>query len=185
MEEPILISYLNDFIFCPASIYFHQLYGSTDKMLYQCSDQINGTNAHKAIDSNKYSNKKNILQTISVYSEKYNIIGKIDTFDIETGILMERKKKIKVIYDGYVFQLYAQYYALQEMGYVVKQLRLHSLDDNKNFIIPFPEENRMMKEKFDDLILKINAFDVSQYKQTNIEKCKHCIYEPSCDRSLL
>ena len=59
------------------------------------------------------------------------------------------------------------------------------LDDNKNFIIPFPEENRMMKEKFDDLILKINAFDVSQYKQTNIEKCKHCIYEPSCDRSLL
>ena len=40
------ISYLNDFIFCPLSIYFHQLYGRTEECLYQCTDQING----KAVD---------------------------------------------------------------------------------------------------------------------------------------
>lgn len=28
MEEIILISWLNDFIFCPVSIYFHNLYGA-------------------------------------------------------------------------------------------------------------------------------------------------------------
>ena len=28
MEDLIIISNLNDFIFCPASIYFHKLYGS-------------------------------------------------------------------------------------------------------------------------------------------------------------
>jgi len=50
MENPIILSWLNDFIFCPVSIYFHQLYGDQDKMLYQCKDQINGTNAHLAID---------------------------------------------------------------------------------------------------------------------------------------
>ena len=58
MEETILISYLNDFIFCPVSIYFHKLYGAMDKTLYQSSFQIDGTNAHKAIDSKKYSTKK-------------------------------------------------------------------------------------------------------------------------------
>lgn len=26
MENPILITWLNDFIFCPVSIYFHSLY---------------------------------------------------------------------------------------------------------------------------------------------------------------
>ena len=51
MEETILISYLNDFIFCPISIYFHKLYGKLNKTLYQSEDQINGTNAHKAIDN--------------------------------------------------------------------------------------------------------------------------------------
>ena len=45
MEETILISYLNDFIFCPVSIYFHKLYGAMDKTLYQSSFQIDGTKA--------------------------------------------------------------------------------------------------------------------------------------------
>lgn len=35
MEDLILITQLNDFIFCPASIYFHKLYGSESKLLYQ------------------------------------------------------------------------------------------------------------------------------------------------------
>lgn len=49
MEETIIISYLNDFIFCPVSIYFHKLYGNRDKMLYQSEYQLNGTDAHKKI----------------------------------------------------------------------------------------------------------------------------------------
>lgn len=35
MDDTIIISNLNDFIFCPASIYFHKLYGSEDKLMYQ------------------------------------------------------------------------------------------------------------------------------------------------------
>ena len=99
MEETILISYLNDFIFCPISIYFHKLYGNVEKELYQREYQINGTNAHKTIDNHTYSSKKSILQGIDVYTEKYDILGKIDIFDIDTGILTERKNKIKTIYD--------------------------------------------------------------------------------------
>lgn len=183
MEEPIMISYLNDFIFCPASIYFHQLYGIQEKITYQCSDQLNGTSAHNAVDKQKYSSRKDMLQGISVYSDVYGVMGKIDIFDADKGILTERKKKIRIIYDGYVFQIYAQYFALQEMGYTVNILRLYSMDDNKVYPIRRPEEDKLMFDKFKQLISDIHSFQLNQFYQTNSEKCRRCIYEPACDRA--
>ena len=185
MEETILISYLNDFIFCPISIYFHKLYGAMEKSTYQALPQTRGQNAHKTIDNKNYSDKKNILQGIDVYSSEFNIIGKIDTFDVEKGLLTERKFKIIKIYDGYVYQLYAQYYALTEMGYNVKKMRFHSIKDNKNYDIKLPYENIDTDNKFRTLIKEIHNFDIHKFQAQNIEKCKNCIYEPSCDRSLL
>ena len=72
MEEIILISYLNDFIFCPVSIYFHKLYGNLEQTLYQREYQINGKLAHRTIDEKKYSTSAKILQGIDVYTEKYD-----------------------------------------------------------------------------------------------------------------
>ena len=89
-EYPISISNLNDFIFCPVSIYFHSLDDETEKMTYQSEYQINGTSAHEKTDTGAYSTKKSMLQAIPVYSEKYNIMGKIDMFDCEKGVLTER-----------------------------------------------------------------------------------------------
>lgn len=156
-----------------------------EKSTYQTTYQTEGTNAHKAIDTNSYSTKKNILQGINIYCEKYGIQGKIDIFDVDKGILAERKRKISKIYDGYIFQLYAQYYALVEMGYSVSKLRFHSIVDNKNYDIKLPLEDIEMKEKFETLIKSIREFNMENFKQENIEKCKNCIYEPSCDRSLM
>lgn len=185
MEEQILISYLNDFIFCPVSIYFHKLYGSMDTMLYQETSQINGKNAHATIDNNKYSTSKNILQGIDIYCQKYNIIGKIDIYDINKKTLIERKNKIVTIYDGYVFQLYAQYYSLMEMGYDVERIKIHSIVDNKTYNIDLPDNDINMKQKFEDLINDIKNFEFEKFEQKNIKKCENCIYEPSCDRSKL
>lgn len=184
-DDCILISQLNDFIFCPASIYFHLLYGSRDNIIFQQAPQLNGTKAHEAIDKGSYSSKKSILQGISVYSEKYNLIGKIDIFDNSSHILTERKKKIKTIYDGYIFQIYAQYFALTEMGYSVKKLRLYSMDDNKTHDIPLPENDLIMLEKFENTVRQIKNFNLDTFRQNNIDKCRNCIYEPACDRSLL
>ena len=105
MDDLIPISFLNDFIFCPASIYFHQSYGAQEKLTYQRSNQINGTAAHRTVDSSTYTSRKNVLQGLSVCSEQLRLVGKIDVFYQETGTLVERKKKIKTIYDGYVFQI--------------------------------------------------------------------------------
>ncbi len=184
MEETILISWLNDFIFCPISIYFHNLYGALNKALYQSSYQLNGTKAHQCIDNGTYSDKKTVLQGISVYSQELGIQGKIDVFDIEKGLLTERKNQIVKIYDGYIYQLYAQYYALTEMGYKVKKIRFHSIKDNKNYDIKLPEEDKETDKKFKELIAKMHNFDMEKYTPTNAEKCNKCIYEPSCDRSL-
>ena len=185
MDDLIPISYLNDFIFCPVSIYFHQLYGEQERLTYQCADQINGTAAHKSVDSSTYTTRKNVLQGLSVYSERLRLIGKIDIFHSDTGILVERKKRIKTIYDGYIFQLYAQCYSLREMGYTVSELKLYSMDDNKSYRVPLPENDPGINCKFLTLIKQIREFDMDKFRQENLEKCKHCIYEPACDRSLL
>ena len=182
-ENPIPISNLNDFIFCPVSIYFHSLEYETEKMTYQDKPQIDGTAAHEKSDSGLYSSKKGILQAVSVYCGKYNVAGKIDIFDSEKGALTERKKKIKTVYDGYVFQLFAQYFALSEMGYDVKEIRLYSMDDNRVYKIEKPENDPTMLLKFEELIENINSFDFDNFKQNNILKCGNCIYEPLCSFS--
>ncbi len=185
MYGEILFTQLNDFIFCPASIYFHMLYGETDRMLYQSQSQIRGTDAHKTIDSGNYSTRKNILTGLSVYCEEFGLIGKIDLYDAEKRLLMERKRTVKVIYDGYVFQVYAQCFALREMGYEVEKIVIHSLTDNKNYAVPLPEKDEKMLEKFKQTIYDIRTFRLDEFEQTNIEKCKNCIYEPACDRGVV
>ena len=70
-EQPLAISQLNDFIFCPVSIFFHSL-ETEENIMVQDSFQLNGTAAHKHSDSATYSTEKGVLQGVSVYCE--NII---------------------------------------------------------------------------------------------------------------
>ncbi len=185
MEEYIKITYLNDFIFCPLSIYFHQLYGSQSEISYYNESQMNGKAAHVAIDEKRYSTHSNILQAIDIFSEEYKLCGKIDIFDMDKSLLTERKKKISTIYDGYIFQLYAQYFCLTEMGYMVKNLRFYSFDTNKVFPIPLPQDDFIMFEKFKHTIQSIREFNIEGFIQTNDQKCKYCIYNNFCDRTLV
>lgn len=184
MYEEILITQLNDFIFCPASIYFHMLYGDTERILYQSDKQMNGTNVHKTIDDKTYSSRRNILTGLDVYCEEYGLVGKIDMYDLERALLMERKRTVKHIYDGYVFQVYAQCFALREMGYPVNRIVIHSITDNQNYDISLPENDDKMLEKFRDTIAAMHEFDMNHFEQTNLQKCQNCIYEPACDRGL-
>lgn len=185
MDDAILITELNDFIFCPASIYFHKVYGNMETMLYQSSDQINGTAAHEKVDNASYTTKADTLMGLDVFCEKYNLIGKIDIYDKARHILRERKKRIKQIFPGYIYQVYAQCFALREMGYIVDKIELYSMDDHKTYGIELPENDAETLKAFEDTVGKMHSFDMNDYIQTNEEKCKHCIYEPACDRSLV
>src|SRR5574344_989894 len=185
MEAYLKITYLNDFIFCPLSIYFHQLYGGLSEALSYDTPQLDGTAAHSAIDEHRYSTHKNVLQGIDVYSDTYQICGKIDIFDADTGLLTERKKRITTIYAGYVFQLYAQCLCLREMGYAVKEIRFYSRDDNKVYPEQLPEDNKEMFQKFNETIHAMQNFDVDTFHPINSKKCLNCIYNDFCDRPLL
>lgn len=184
MELYLKITYLNDFIFCPLSIYYHQLYGDLAERLYYDNAQLDGKSAHSAIDEKRYSTHKNVLQGIDVYSDEYKLCGKIDIFDNEKGLLTERKKHIETIYDGYVFQLYAQCLCLREMGYNVKSIRFYSIDDNKVYPQKLPEENPEMLEKFKLTNQEMHFFNVDSYEPKNPDKCRRCIYNDFCDRQL-
>ncbi len=185
MENYITLSYLNDFIFCPRSIYYHQLYSRYNEQHYKQQPQLEGAAAHLSIDTKKYSSRKNLLQGIEVYTAKYNIAGKIDVFDAATGQLTERKKNVTTIYDGYVFQVYAQYFALTEMGYTVSSIIIHNLSKNINHPISLPQNDKLMFQKFEQLIAAIQTYTLADDGFVpNIEKCKNCIYSPLCDKSL-
>jgi len=180
MEELIRITWLNDFLFCPASIYFHNLVENADRMELQSEYQINGTNAHRSIEEGGYSSSSNILLGQDVYSEKYGITGKIDIFDIDKGLLTERKKHQSVIYPGLVLQLYAQCFGLRESGYEVRKMRIHSLDNNKSFDIELPEDNEEFMRLFTDTIERMKQFDIRAFIQEDVAKCRNCIYRPIC-----
>ena len=121
---------------------------------------------------------------MDVYSEKYGLIGRIDIYDQEKETLIERKRQIKTIYDGYIFQVYAQCVALREMGYGVKNIFLYSMVDNKKNPVPLPESNLDMFRKFEKTVEEIREFTMDDFTQTNPLKCQNCIYEPACDRGL-
>jgi CRISPR-associated exonuclease Cas4 len=180
MNTYITLSLLNDFIFCPKSIYFHGLYQKYASYIYKDTPQLRGTLKHKTIDTQSYSTHKNILQGTSIYSEKYNIGGKIDVFDKGKGALIERKTKIKTIYDGYKYQVYGQYFCLTEMGYNVKKILFHSLTNNKRYEIPLPNKKEI--KTFENHLQAIRSFRVEEKQFTaNTQKCQHCIYAQLCD----
>jgi len=184
-ENTIRLSNINDFLFCPVSIYFHNLMEDADRMMSQSRYQIDGTHAHKAIEEGRYTSRKDVLQGIEVYCEKYDLMGKIDLYEIKKGLLTERKKKISQLYDGQIFQAYGQYFALKEMGYRVCMIKVYSMDDNKSYNITVPEDDPGMMSKFEETIHSMHTFKPEDYVQTNPCKCSNCIYEPMCGSSCL
>ena len=179
MEPYLCITQLNDFIFCPRSIYFSNIHKEYSQDTYHKSWQKKGLAAHKAVDTGTYSTRKDVLQGLTVYSEKYHLLGKIDTFDLRTNELCERKYSVTAIYDGFRYQVYAQYFALLEMGYQVDKIKIYSKKDNKNHPIPLPSKTDI--KEFENIIYKIRIFSLFDKFTQNLKKCQHCIYNVICD----
>lgn len=182
MEPYLIISNLNDFIFCPRSIYFHNLYGQYSVKTYHRKPQTAGLIAHRTIDESTYSTKSHHITSLRVYSEEYRLCGAIDLYDSEKKALIERKRQIKVIYPGYRYQLWAQYLCMVEMGYEVEQIFFHSLIDNKRYPEPLPDEKAL--REFQKVISDIRSYDLYAPYKPQKEKCLTCIYSHLCDYSL-
>ena len=167
MEDYITFTQINDFLFSPASLYLHSAFVDKAHTFYKEKAQVAGTIEHSAIEDGRYSTRKNVLQAKTVYCEKYKILGKIDTFDVDTGELVERKNKISKIYLGFIYQLWAQYFALREMGYNVRKLSLYSKTDNKKYSIKFPSKKD--EKDFEKVLTEMRNFNVENLSKTSVD----------------
>lgn len=174
MEIYIQISKINDFTYCPASLYLHGIYEKFSEKTFHSKPQVVGKINHEAIDKKTYSTAARFVIGIDVYSHKYNIMGKIDIYDKKTETLIERKTKIKRIFDGYRYQIYAQYFCLMEMGHPVRKLILRSIKDNKKYELPIPAEKET--KEFEDVLSAIWTFDSKSLLSHRCPKCEFSIY---------
>ncbi len=177
MFSEIPISVLNDFAFCPRSIYFHGVYGALDDRHYKAALQKTGKLKHAASDAGTYSSRKRYLQGMDVSSAEYGLVGKIDIYDTETKTLIERKTKISHVFDGYKWQVLGQIVCLEEAGYEVREAILHSLSDNLKYTIVVSADDW---EKFFRLLDNIRSFRIENAPFVDEKKCSSCIYRTLC-----
>ena len=181
MDNYIAISTLNDFIFCPYSIYLHNVYMETDKEVYHATPQTRGRIAHKTVDEKRTSNRTDELQSLPVISHAYGLTGKIDLYRGREKKLIERKYQLKNIYQGQIYQLWAQYLCMVEMGYEVKAIAFYEISTNKMIPVELPSDEQLMQ--FKQFILAYRNYDPSQAFRSNHNKCRHCIYCSLCDKT--
>lgn len=164
-EEYISISTLNDFIFCPYSIYLHNVYMESDEGLYHATPQTQGKIAHETIDEKKSSTSKDVLLALPVFSERYGLMGKIDVYKIKEKLLIERKYQLKQIYQGQIYQLWAQMLCLQEMGYEVERLAFYEISTNKMIPVNYPsaEDIKAFTGADSIMIIEGSAIKVMKY----------------------
>ena len=181
METFMPISYLNDFVFCPYSIYLHQVFDGNQEEVYSASPQQKGKSGHDKVDNApKYS--RTVLNAIYVISNKLGMYGKIDQYFVKEKLLVERKYSISTLYRGYYYQIWTQYLAMKEMGYGVEKLQFYSMKDNRRYEIPLPSDSDVAELKAH--IRKIARFDFENDKiNVNPTKCAHCIYAALCDKT--
>lgn len=180
-EDYISISTLNDFIFCPYSIYLHNVYMESDNSMFHATPQTRGKIAHKTIDTKKASNKADEIVSLPVYSERYRLMGKIDIYNRKSKKLVERKYKLKHIFQGQIYQLWAQMFCLKEMGYEVESLAFYEISTNKMIPINLPTEEEI--KTFNGFIEMFHNFCLSDHITINPNKCRHCIYCNLCDKT--
>ena len=180
----IHISTLNDFIFCPYSIYLHNVYMESDEMIFHAEPQTRGRISHEAIDRKTYSNRTNDILSLPVYSETYGLMGKIDLYKRKEHLLIERKYQLKHIFQGQIYQLWAQMFCMQEMGYTVERLAFYEMSSNKMTPVTLPTE--VEKKSFALFLQKFRTFNpASTPFPINPNKCRHCIYCNLCEKTTL
>lgn len=182
MEDYIAITMLNDFIFCPYSIYLHGVYMDADEDTYKALPQIQGTSIHEGVDKKRGSTRATDILGMSVYSEELGLCGKIDVYKGSQYWLIERKYNLKKIFQGQIYQLWAQYFCMIEMGYEIKRLAFYEISTNKMMDIPLPTSDD--KLELQDFVKRFRAYRPLEDKiEVNLNKCTHCIYCNLCDKT--
>lgn len=140
----IAITKIVDYLFSPQTLYNRLSYDSLEQEVYYSSRQKEGEFMHATIEDKSYSNRKKYLMGISVGSEEYGIHGKIDIYDKEKFLLIERKRITNRLSKLSKTQLFAEYVCMKEMGYRVDWLQVRSMKDNQSYTFSPPTPADLM-----------------------------------------
>lgn len=180
-ENYIALSTLNDYIFCPYSIYLHNIYMEADEGLYHATPQTQGRIAHDAIDHKRSSTRKHDLMALAVKSDKLGIIGKIDIYKGDEHHLIERKYQLKQIFRGQQYQLWGEYFCMKEMGYEVDKISFYEISTNTIIPQPIPGDDEF--NELSHFVEQFKVYNPADPITTNPNKCSHCIYNPLCEKT--
>ena len=109
-------------------------------------------------------------------------MGKIDLYKQKEHLLIERKYQLKQIFQGQIYQLWAQMFCMQEMGYVVERLAFYEISTNKMIPVTLPTEIEMLR--FNSFLQKFRTYNPASTTFTiNPNKCRHCIYCNLCEKT--
>jgi len=151
-----------------------------EEELVHATPQTQGKASHAAIDEKTYSSRKDEITSLSVYSNKLGILGKIDLYKGQEKMLIERKYQLNTIYQGQIYQLWAQYFCMNEMGYKIERMAFYAISTNQTFPVEVPTEEN--KKELQAFIHRFRQYDPTQPVTANIHKCTHCIYCNLCDK---
>jgi CRISPR-associated protein Cas4 len=153
----------------------------TDEGLYHAKPQTRGKIAHETVDNKTASNRKDDLLSLPVYSEQYKLMGKVDVYRKKEKFLIERKYQLKQIFQGQIYQLWAQYFCLLEMGYEVERMAFYETLTNKTIPVALPNDEETIH--FSEFIERYHRFNPADNIYINPNKCRHCIYCNLCDKT--
>lgn len=75
MIDYINISFLNDFIFCPYSIYLHNVYMETDETMYHAMPQTRGRLVHETVDKKTANNRSDVILAFTLNHSSRSTTG--------------------------------------------------------------------------------------------------------------
>ncbi len=154
-----------------------------DEDEYHATPQVQGRYSHSTVDNNKIKDK-NVITSLSVYSDTLGLMGKIDIYRIQQKQLIERKYRLQNIFQGQIYQLWAQYFCMCEMGYDIQQIAFYEISTNTTISQQLPTKENLLE--LSNFIDKFNAYNpLLDHIKINIKKCQHCIYSKLCDKSTL
>lgn len=153
----------------------------TDETLYHATPQTRGRIAHETIDNKSASNRANDIMSLPVYSDKYHLMGKIDLYKRDEKKLIERKYRLKQIFRGQIYQLWAQMLCMQEMGYEVDSLAFYETSTNKMHPVDYPSAEDI--KEFEEFLKQFHSYNPDDTITINRNKCTHCIYCNLCDKT--
>lgn len=182
MDNYIEISTLNDFSFCPYSIYLHNVYKGASEDIYYAAPQIQGRYSHCNVDSGRVARNEGDVSGMSVISHRYGLVGKIDVYKASAAQLIERKRNIATVYQGQLYQLWAQMLCMEEMGYVVKSMGFYDVSTRKLTPVNLPNDHDLAE--FELFLNRYRNYDPYRDRIVTVRaKCLHCIYCNLCDKT--